>query len=72
MISSLLHLEYEREINSLCYLIIHTRSLGVEPGVLRRVDTNATILPHYLMSFDNLCVIILKASTYLSINIQSR
>ena len=63
MISSLLHLEYEREVNSLFYLIVHTRSLGIEPGVLTTVDTNAAIVLHYLMSIDNLCVIILMTNT---------
>ena len=45
-------------------MIIHTRSPGIEPRVLTTVDTNASIVLHYLMSIDNLCVIIFTSPVY--------
>ena len=50
-------------VHYLICLIIHTRSLGIEPRVLTTVDTNASIVLHYLMSIDNLCVIIFMTNT---------
>ena len=52
-------------------LIIHTRSLGIEPGVLATVDTNATFMLHYLMSSDNSCVSMLMTNTKRVIRIRS-
>ena len=52
-------------------MIIHTRSPGFEPRVLTTVDTNASIVLHYLMSIDNLYVIILMTNTNVVIRLRS-
>ena len=63
MSSYMLQLGNDIGVHALFCLIIHTRSLGIEPRVLTTVDTNASIVLHYLMSIDNLCVIIFMTNT---------
>ena len=63
-------LQHRNDVGLIC-LMIHTRPLGIEPGVLTTVDTNATIMLDYLMSIDNLCVSMLMTNTNRVIRLRS-